>query len=504
MGADSPGGTFRVEAGVRAANGGKPVSERPFHVALLGDFSGRGSRGEAGSSADISKRQPIQVDRDNIDDIIARMAPSLELRLAGDAGRIRVSFENLESFHPDGLYGRVSLFDVIKAGRYEPAEPGSEPSTESEPGGNDADRGTEQSGPPAPQPIPGSLLDQVISASKPDVEGASVDGGLQDYIRHIVEPHQVPRADPRDADVLARRDEQLAVLMREILHCREFQALEALWRGVSLLCRRVETSPQLKLFLIDVSDAELKPDQEPDMPLDETGLYRLLVESGLGTPGAVPWSLIVGCYSFGPGMADAKLLARIGAIAKLAGAPWLSAADPSVVGCPSFGSAPEPETWTPPQDDGWEAIRLLPYAGWLGFAMPRFLLRLPYGGDTDECESFAFEEMIGEEPEHEDYLWGNPALLCALLILQDVAAHGWQSRPGMTLEVSRLPLHTWRREGEFVAKPCAEALLTERALARIGDRGVMALASLKDRDAVRLLRFQSVSNPPTSLAGSWV
>jgi type VI secretion system protein ImpC len=203
-------------------------------------------------------------------------------------------------------------------------------------------------------------------------------------------------------------------------------------------------------------------------------------------------------------MEDAKMLARIGAIAKLAGAPWLSVAESSVVGCPSFGTARDPDGWTAPEDDGWEAIRRLPYAGSLGLAMPRFLLRLPYGRDTDECERLAFEEMVGADPGHESYLWGNPALLCVLLLLQEVAAHGWEIRPGRNLEVRGLPLHIHKRDGEVVAQPCAEALLTERALTRISDRGLMAFASLKDRDAVRLLRFQSISNPPTSLDGPWV
>jgi len=503
MGADLPGGTFRVEAGVRPANASMPASDRPFHAVLLGDFSGRGSNSETSSSVDISNRHPIQVDRDNVDAVLAHMAPWLELRLAGDAGHIRVSFDSIESFHPDSLYERISLFGAIRARQPEPGESSDAAGMEPELPDDGDSRGAEPAEPSAPPPDVGSLLDQVISASKPDVEGDLADRGLQDYISRIVAPHEVPRIDPRHAESLAQREEQLARRMREILHCPEFQALEALWRGVSLLCRRVETSPQLKLFLIDVSRAGLALDQAPNVPLDQTALYRLLVEAGVGTPGAIPWSLIVGCYSFGPGMEDAKLLARIGAIAKLAGAPWLAAAAPSVVGCPSFGAAPEPETWTTPTDDGWEAIRRLPYAGWLGFAMPRFLLRQPYGRDTDQCESFAFEEIAGDAPEHEDYLWGNPALLCAMLILQDVAAHGWRFRPGTSLEVSRLPLHVWRREGEFVAKPCAEVLLTERALTRIADRGVMALASLKDQDAVRLLRFQSVSSPPASLAGPW-
>ena len=480
-----PGGTFRVEAGVRPLRAVTPVSDRPFHAVLLGDFSGPTSSGARGDQSAIATRQPLLVDRDNLDAVLARTAPSLELTLAGGAEPLHLSFAELDDFHPDRLYDRLFASGTSRAELEASALPAPTP--------------------PAPPPtVPGALLDQIVSESTPDVDVAASDRGLQDYIRRIVAPHEVPRSEPERAESLARYDRQLAEHMREILHCRDFQALESLWRGVSRVCRSVETSPQLKLFLVDVSHAELVLDQVSDVPLHETALYRLLVESTIGTPGGVPWSLIVGCYSFGPGMEDAKLLSRLGAIAKLAGAPWLSGAESTVVGCPSFGTAPDLDMWAKPEDDGWEAVRLLPHAGWLGLAMPRFLLRLPYGRDTDECEKLAFEEMIGEQSEHESYLWGNPALLCALLLLQEVAAHGWEIRPGTNLEVRGLPLHTRRRGGEIIAQPCAEALLTERALTRISDRGLMAVASLKDRDAVRLLRFQSVSNPPTSLNGPWV
>jgi predicted component of type VI protein secretion system len=202
-------------------------------------------------------------------------------------------------------------------------------------------------------------------------------------------------------------------------------------------------------------------------------------------------------------MDDLKLLARVGAIASLANATWLSAAHGALVGCSSFGAAPDPDQWIEADNPGWDAIRMLPYAGRIGLAMPRFLLRVPYGRDTDECDRLALEEMTADGHEHEDYLWGNPALLCTLLLTQAYSVQGSGMRLGGNLEVGKLPLHMRKAAGETIAQSCAEALLTDRALTRISDRGLMALASIKDRDAVRLLRFQSVSDPPTSLAGPW-
>ncbi len=70
-------------------------------------------------------------------------------------------------------------------------------------------------------------------------------------------------------------------------------------------------------------------------------------------------------------------------------------------------------------------------------------------------------------------------------------------------EIDGLPLHVYQDVAESVTKPCAEALLTERAAEIILDQGLMPLLSLKDRDAIRLARFQSLADPAKPLAGRW-
>jgi type VI secretion system protein ImpC len=130
------------------------------------------------------------------------------------------------------------------------------------------------------------------------------------------------------------------------------------------------------------------------------------------------------------------------------------------------------------------------------------LLRLPYGSETDPIERFDFEEMPGD-PVHGDYLWGNPALGCAYLLAQTCSGQGSGPIPGAILEIDGLPLHVYKEQGETRLKPCAEVLLSERAMEKILDKGLMPLLSIKNKDAVRLARFQSLADPATSLAGRW-
>ncbi len=59
------------------------------------------------------------------------------------------------------------------------------------------------------------------------------------------------------------------------------------------------------------------------------------------------------------------------------------------------------------------------------------------------------------------------------------------------------------RDGESEPKPCAEVLLTEDAVERMLEEGLIPLVSFKNRDLVRLARFQSIADPPRALAGRW-
>ena len=147
-------------------------------------------------------------------------------------------------------------------------------------------------------------------------------------------------------------------------------------------------------------------------------------------------------------------------------------------------------------------LRHLPEAGAVGLALPRFLLRLPYGEKTSSLESFDFEELE-VEGEHEDYLWGNPAFVLALLLGQSFERSGWQMRPGSVPDLTGLPLHIYGSAGGTEAKPCAEVLLTDSALERILEAGLIPLISFKGRDSVRVARFQSIAEPARPLTGPW-
>jgi type VI secretion system protein ImpC len=224
------------------------------------------------------------------------------------------------------------------------------------------------------------------------------------------------------------------------------------------------------------------------------------------TPGGEPWAVIAGNYTFDRTREDAELLGRMSKIAAAAGAPFIAAAESNLLGCDSLAKTPDPDDWRSTGGEygqaAWQALHELPEAAYLGLALPRFLMRLPYGTDTDPLEQFDFEEMA-DEIIHEDYLWGNPCFACVYLLSRAFSKFGWSLRPGAVQDIDSLPLHVYQETGETRIKPCAEVVLTERAAEIILDKSFMLLLSFRDQDMIRLVRFQSLALPPKPLAGRW-
>jgi len=135
--------------------------------------------------------------------------------------------------------------------------------------------------------------------------------------------------------------------MAALLHVPDFQLLESAWRALFFLVRRVETSERLKMYLLDVSKTQLAADLLAAEELRSSGLWKLVEERTVGTPGAEPWAVLVGNYTFEPTRKDAELLARIAKLARAAGAPFLAAASPRLLGCQSVYELPHPRDWEP-------------------------------------------------------------------------------------------------------------------------------------------------------------
>lgn len=474
-----------------------PEPDSPFQVLIMGDFSGRASRGVV---EPVLGRRPIAVDRDEIDNLPAILGAALRLPLAGgDGAALHLSFAELEDFHADRIYEKCDLFPALRAMRKRLENPESLKKTTDEILGGVIEA-TRPEAKASSSIITGSLLDQIADeAEEPaPARGAKPRDPLLAYVHDLVAPHLVPGQDPKQKELLAQLDEEVGRQMRTILHNPLFQSLEAAWRGLEYVVRNVETDTQLKVYILDVSKAELLADVAAASDLRRTGLFHLLAAA---PPNGEPWSLLgCDCY-FRPWIDDIELLARIAMLADFAGAPLLAGADPSMLGVKNPEHLGDNDEWDT-ENSIWEEMRSLPEARRIGLTLPRILLRQPYGKDSSPTERFKFEEMP-EGSTHANYLWGNGMFPCIALICQSFSEEKWYMRPGQFQNIDRLPVHTWKEYGNVELKPCAEVLLTLKAAETMIALGFMPMLSMKGSDQVRVGVFQSIAKPNSPLEGRW-
>jgi type VI secretion system protein ImpC len=494
---------FEIVASMEEARG-VPEAETPFCMLIMGDFSGRTNRGIF-ETADIAKRKPLLIDRDDIDEVMARLNVEIKLPLFGkDSPPVAIRFSNTDDFDPDHLFENLEVFVALRDMRKSLKDPSLFPSLAKE-----FQKKVEK---PPVEKIAGEtkaeFFEQVLKETEeePMPEAKRGRSEWDEFLHKIVSPHLVPDIEPMQAEMIGAVDKATGELMRMILHHPDFQEIEATWRGIHFLVSRIDTGADLKLYLLDILKTELAADLMATEDLRSTGIYKLLVEQTAETPGAEPWAAMAGNYSFDQTREDSEILGRMAKIARAAGAPFIAAASDRLLGCESLAQTPDPREWKRMADTegsrAWEALRRISEASYVGLALPRFLLRLPYGSDTVPTENFDFEEME-RTPAHEHYLWGNSSFVCVCLLAQAFNLYSWDFRPGIIQNIEGLPLHIYKEQGESRVKPCAEVVLTERAAEAILEKGLMPILSFKNQDTVRLARFQSLADPANSLAGRW-
>jgi type VI secretion system protein ImpC len=415
------------------------IPDEPFTILVLGAFSGAAVK-DGGT--------PVEIDLDNFDAVVNRFAPQLKMNRAG--APFRLEFRNLDDFHPDALHGRVSLFRDI-----ERAVTGGSETAAARPNGNGGS---------------GGLLDRILddlpagsgaaSSSAPDPQD------LRAFIDRALASYLIPAESQEETSRRSRIRAVTTELMRAILHSPEYQKLEALWRGVWFLVRRIDSGANVKVFIAQSDDGDEIP----------------------SAPGELKWSVVLVNRTFDHSEKSVNALSRFGRQAMLWNAALLAEAE------------------APVDDDAsraeWSRFRTAPEAAHIGLALPRLIARMPYGESGETTDEFPFEEMRSV-PLHNDYLWMNPAFGMAYLLAASFVRGGWNMVPGSVRELEGMPLHVYREEGEPVAKPCAELLLHETDVEQLLDAGIMPLASIRDTDRVRLVRFQSIAEPARSLAGPW-
>lgn len=102
--------TYEVET-----EGAEVIRELPFVVGVIGDFSGDPTQ----PLRPFGERKFVQIDRDNFDEVMQRLAPGLQLRvenkLAGDGSDMAVDlrFNGIDDFEPGRVLEQVPALRAL-------------------------------------------------------------------------------------------------------------------------------------------------------------------------------------------------------------------------------------------------------------------------------------------------------------------------------------------------------------------------------------------------------
>ena len=475
-------------------------SERPplsgtFRIALMGDFSGRGNRGD---DTPPGERKPLKVEFDTLDDVLEAQSITLRIPIAGGAAQVEIDIGEMDDFHPDQLFDKLGIIDEIHglARRVERKPDKAIPLILGWGADAPAPSGSPTPGRGAALPAAASLGELAGHVPAPAVPEDAGELEGNDLYARLVGPYV--RDLPADADAAAVQEALRAAadgLLREIMHHPDFRALEAAWRGLEWLLRRTAKADCARVVLFDVGAAEFAADLAAAGDLEASGIFDLLVRQTAESLDGDPWGAVVGLYGFDLVPAHAELLGRMASICHRLHAPFIAGVQPRVL---AQGGKLE-EAHTP----AWEALRVLPESRYLGLAGPGFLLRLPYGEDAEETEAFPFEELRAGD-DRESYLWGSAALVAAALLVQDFRSAGdWDFRPGQTLRMGGMTLYSYRDEdGEGVA-----VMVEARALSSVAEKfsalGPMVLSAERGTDVVLFGAIRGLHGEDPALLGPW-
>lgn len=301
--------------------------------------------------------------------------------------------------------------------------------------------------------------------------------------------------------MIAQIDAKISAQMDEILHHKQFQALESKWRGLYMLVERTSFRDNILMEFINVSKEELLEDFEECLDITQSGLYKHVYSSGYGQFGGQPIGTIIADYELSPSNVDIKFMNKVASISAMSHAPFIAAAGPKFFGLESFEGLPDlkdlKDVMSSPQYAGWRGFRETNEdARYVGLTLPRFLLRAPYDPENNPIAKFVYKENVSAS--HESYLWGNTVYTFASALTNSFSKYRWCTNiigPSSGGAITDLPVHTFESMGDVEMKIPTEILVSDRREYELSEQGFIPLTMRKGSNNAAFFAANSAQAP---------
>ena len=361
---------------------------------------------------------------------------------------------------------------------------------------------------PAAQAQEASLLDQVVSATRPqdNTEAARARDYFKQFLNHVVKPGQVVSKDVETniKTWISEIDKKLTSQLNEVMHTEAFQKLESTWRGLHYLVFNSETGENLKIRVLNVKKEDLFKDLEKAVEFDQSALFKKVYEEEYGQLGGQPYGLLIGDYEFSRHPEDINLLKMVSNVAAAAHAPFVSAASSKLFNMNNFTELTAPrdlaKIFEGVEYAAWKSFRESEDSRYVALTLPHVLGRLPYGDNFTRVSEFNFEEFV-DGKDHSKYSWMNAAWAYAVRITDAYSKYGWMARTRGVEgggKVEGLPVHTFPTDDGDVAMKCpTEIAISDRREFELSNLGFLPLLHSKGSDFAVFMGAQSANKPKT-------
>ncbi len=322
---------------------------------------------------------------------------------------------------------------------------------------------------------------------------------LKSHLKHFEHQYVI---DAFSATILiAEIDKNIKLQVDAILHHDIFQALESAWRSLYLLVEHTQFKENIRIELLNISKEDLQDDLEDAPEIIKSGLYKLVYSQEYGQYGGEPYGVMIANYQLGPKGPDINLMQKVASIAAMAHTPFIAGADCSFFDIDDMKELPAivdlHDIYESPKFKKWNRFRTTENSRYVGLVLPRFLVRRSYHSDSEKLLCFGLDYQEKVHAKHGNSLWGNPAFLFALRLVDSFAKYRWCPHiigPAAGGLVEEMIHDYYESLGRIETKLATEIIVTDRREYELTEEGFIALTLRRAKENASFHSANSVQS----------
>jgi len=228
-------------------------------------------------------------------------------------------------------------------------------------------------------------------------------------------------------ELIATLDLRIGEQLDDILHDRNFQACESLWRGLQNLVKEADAEQNAYVEILDLDRSTIEEDFADSPEIRHSLLYRHIYIEEYDTPGGEPFTSLIIPDEMTAQTPDIHYLKNLSQVAMAAHCPVLANVGPEFFQRQTFADVVQIDDFDTffqrAEYIEWSALRRHPASRYLGLCLPRQLARYPYG-KQNPVRSFVYNEIVDVDHSGQ-YLWTPSVFAFAANMMTSFKEQGW-------------------------------------------------------------------------------